>query len=387
MKVVYAIASRLAGGGIGTIAYHAARGLHRHKLLHRLLCGSFRPTEIPREKIKALGLPSRVLRKLAVFDRSQWLHYLDSLIFDIWASRLLVPADLFHVWGNFGLRSLQRANALGMITVIERASSHPLYQARLLQEEYAHWGLKFQIPPASLHRALAELQLADYVLIPSDFVRYSFFQENFPENRLLQAPFGADITRFQPAERPSSRLFRVLFVGQIGIRKGIPYLLEAWQQLGWRDAELILVGRVDARCKVLLNRWQGLPGVKMIGYVPDPVSLYQQADVFAFPTVEEGSALVVYEALACGLPVITTPNAGSVIRDEIEGFLLPVRDVDGIAERLERLRADAQLRYDMGNAARRRAEEFTWQAYGDNLARLYRQLVLDSTTFHHRNGI
>ncbi len=387
MKVIYAIGSRFAGGGTGTTAYYAACGLHRHKLLHRLLCGSFRPTEIPREKIKALGLPSRVLRKLAVFDRSQWLHYLDSLIFDIWASRLLAPADLFHVWGNFGLRSLQRAKAMGMITVIERASSHPLYQARLLQEEYAHWGLDFRIPPANLRRASAELQLADYVLIPSDFVRQSFFQENFPENRLLQVSFGADITRFQPAERPGSHLFRVLFVGHIGIRKGVPYLLEAWRQLGWRDAELILVGRVDTRCKALLSRWQGLPGVKMMGHVPDPVSLYQQADVFAFPTIEEGSALVTFEALACGLPVITTPNAGSVIRDEIEGFLLPVRDVDGIAERLERLRADAQLRYDMGNAARRRAEVFTWQAYGDNLARLYQQVVLDSTTFHGHNDI
>jgi glycosyltransferase involved in cell wall biosynthesis len=150
---------------------------------------------------------------------------------------------------------------------------------------------------------------------------------------------------------------------------------------------LILVGRVDARCKALLNRWQGLPGVKMMGHVPDPVSLYQQADVFAFPTIEEGSALVIYEALACGLPVITTPNAGSVVRDEIEGFLLPMRDVDGMAGRLERLRADAQLRHDMGNAARRRAEGFTWRAYGDNLAQLYQQLVLDSTTFHGPHGI
>jgi len=79
MKVIYSIGVRFAGGGIGTIAYHAVRGLHRHGMLHRLLVGSYRPTEIPREKIRSLGLPSRVLRKLAVYDRSGWLWYLHSL--------------------------------------------------------------------------------------------------------------------------------------------------------------------------------------------------------------------------------------------------------------------------------------------------------------------
>ncbi len=371
VKVIYSIGSKFAGGGIGTIAYQAVRGLYRHGMLHRLLCGAFRPTEIPQEKIRALGFSDRALRKMASLDRTGWLWYFQSVLFDIWATRLLEPAEIFHVWGNYGLHSLQRAKAMGMVTVVERASSHPLYQARLLREEYAHWGLCFRAPQATLRRGVGELAFADYVLTPSDFVRTSFVAEGFPEGQLLWLPFGVDVDRFRPGSDRSDHPFRVIFVGQVGIRKGAPYLLEAWRQLGWHDAEVWLVGQVEAAFRPIIQRWEGLAGVKLIGYAPDPVTLYQQADAFVFPTIEEGSALVTYEAMACGLPVVTTPNAGSVVRDGVEGFILPIRDVNALAAALERLRADERLRQKMGQAARARAEEYTWEGYGDGLAQTY----------------
>lgn len=374
--MVYSIGARFAGGGIGTTALHAVQAFHRHRMLVRLLCGSYAPSEIPAGKIRSLGLPSRGLRRLATFDASGWLWYADSVLFDAWAAQHLEPADLFHVWGNYGLHSLRRAKALGMRTIVQRASTHPLYQARLLRTEYARWGLVFRIPWRSLRRAVTEQQEADRILIPSDFVRRSFLAEGFPEERLLQVPFGVDTAHYRPGpEFPAEHPFRVLFVGQVGIRKGVPYLLEAWRQLRWRGAELWLVGPVEAGSRPLLARWRDLPGVRMMGYARHPLSLYQQADVFVFPTIEEGSALVTYEALACGLPVVTTPNAGSVVRDGSEGFIVPIRDVDALATRLERLRADEQLRRELGQAARRRAEAFTWDRHGDQLASRLQGLV------------
>jgi glycosyltransferase involved in cell wall biosynthesis len=371
MRVIYSIGAKFAGSGIGTIAYHAVRGLYHHGLLHCLFCSSYRPSEIPRQKIRAMGLLSQSLRKLATFDTSRWLGYLQNLLFDAWATRYLEPADLFHVWANFGLRSLRRMKEMGAVTIVECASSHPVRQARLLAEEHARWGLRFRYSPMGLRRTMTEIQTADHVLIPSDFVRCSFLGEGFPDARLLQVPFGVDTARFQAGPRQNPHPFRVLFVGRIGLRKGVPYLLEAWQRLGWRDAELWLVGRAETAFEPVLARWDGLPKVKRVGYVLEPASLYQQADVFAFPTIEEGSALVTYEALASGLPVVTTPNAGSVVQDGIEGFLVPIRDVDALAGRLEQLRADGRLRQAMGQAAKKRAEAFTWQRYGDTLARMY----------------
>ncbi|MGC8785924.1 MAG: glycosyltransferase family 4 protein [Anaerolineae bacterium] len=368
VRVIYSLGSKFAGSGIGTTAYHAVRGLHRHEMLERLLCGSYQPTEIPREKIRSLGLPDRALRKLASLEPSGWLWYLQAILFDSWASRHLVAADVFHVWGNYGLHSLRQARAMGMITIVERASTHPSYQAQLLQEEFNHWNLSFSCPHAIIKRGLAEMALADYILIPSEFVQQSFLDHGFPEDKLLLIPFGVDIAQFRPCEKGASHPFRALFVGQVGIRKGVPYLLEAWQQLGWQDAELWLVGRVLSECRPILQRYQGLPGLRLIGHLDDPVEAYRQASVFVFPTIEEGSALVTYEALACGLPVVTTPNAGSVVRDGVEGFIIPIRDVEALANALGRLRTDERWRLEMGRAARKRAEEFTWEKYGDRFA-------------------
>jgi len=374
MRVIYSIGAKFAGGGIGTTAYHAVRGLHRHGMLYRLLCGSFRPSEIPREKIRALGLPSRALRKLAVYDRTYYLDYVHNVLYDLWATRHIDACHLFHGWNGFSLRSLKRAKAFGAVTVVERASAHPLFQVRLLQEEYRRRGLSFRYPATALRRSVTELGVADYVTIPSDFVRRSFVERGFSPTRLIQIPFGVDIHRFRPVADRRSHPFRLLYVGQVSIQKGILYLLQAWERLRWSDAELWIVGRVERDISSLLQPYCRAPGIQWWGFVRDPVAAYQQADVFVFPSLQEGSALVTYEALACGLPVITTPNTGSVVRDGVEGFIVPIRDVETLAARLEQLRADERLRREMGRAARQRAEAFSWERYGDRLAEAIRHL-------------
>jgi glycosyltransferase involved in cell wall biosynthesis len=368
MGVIFATGAKFAGVGIGRPAYYAVRGLQERGKLHRVLCGSFLNSEIPSAKIRSIGLASRAVRKLATYDSSGRLWYLESLMFDLWARRQLDRVGQFHVWGNYGYLSLRRAKTIGMVTVVVRGTSHPVHQFRLLAEEHSRWGLRHRIHKPILRRGIAELELADYVLTPSKFAAESFIAEGFPSERLLQVPFGVDTDRLRPRRRERASPFRVLFVGQIGLRKGVPDLLEAWRRLGWEDAELWLAGQIDRRVWQVLTPWQRLPGVRWLGFVDDPRSLYQQADLFAFPTIEEGSALVTYEALACGLPTITTPNAGSVIRDGIEGFIVPIRSVDNLVDRMQRLRSDDKLRSKMGAAARRRAEDFTWEKYGRSYA-------------------
>jgi glycosyltransferase involved in cell wall biosynthesis len=369
MHVIYSIGAKFAGGGIGTTAYHAVHGLHRHGMLYRLLCGSYRPTDIPVSQIRTLGLLSRLLRRLAVYDAGRRLDYMHNLLYDLWACRRVEPCDLFHGWGGFCLRSLNRARNFGAVTVVVWASVHPIFQTELLQEEYRRWGLRFERPRSVLQRVLEEIAVADYVLIPSDFVRQTFLTQGVAEEKLIQIPFGVDVNRFRPAaQERRSGPFRVLFVGQVNVGKGVLYLLDAWQQLCWRGAELWMVGRAAPEARPLLARYADSPGVRFLGHVADPVSVYQQADLFVFPSLHEGSALVTYEALACGRPVVTTPNAGSVVRHGVEGFIVPIRDVEALAAGLERLRADGRLRQAMGEAARRRAEGFTWVRYGDSLA-------------------
>lgn len=369
MRVTYSIGARFAGGGIGNSAYHAVRGLVRHGGLCRLLCGSYVSTDIPQERIKAMGLASRVLRRLAVYGFGHQITHAHNLIYDRWAARQIPSCDWFHGWGGFCLRSLARAKALGAVTSVERASVHPITQVTLLREEYANWGMGFGRPKAALDRDLAEIAAADYVLIPSSHVRETFVSNGVPERKLIEVPFGVNTTRFRPVrqQQSSARPFTVLFVGHVNLGKGVPYLLDAWERLDWHDAELCLVGRITTDVRHLLPRYADLTGVRVLGHQIDPVSFYHQADVFAFPSLHEGSALVTYEALACGLPVVTTPRAGSVVRDGAEGIIVPIRDAEALASALERLRFDEPLRQKMRSAARARAEEFTWTRYGDRL--------------------
>jgi glycosyltransferase involved in cell wall biosynthesis len=370
-RIIYSFGNKFAGAGMGTIAYYEARELYRHSLVQRILCGAYAPTEIPTEVIHSIGLLNRSLCKLASLEPSGWLWYMQAVLYDAWAARHVTGASLLHVWGGYGSQSLRRAKAQGMTTVVHIACSHPNFQSRLMREEFARWGQAWRVWNAGIARTLREIDQADYVLIPSDFVRESFIAEGVPESKLIQVPYGVDCARFVPATASEGRPFRVVFVGQVGIRKGVPYLLEAWKRLGWRDAELWLVGRVLPDVASILKAYADLPGVRILGFLGAPAAAYQQADVFVFPSIEEGSALVTYEALACGLPVVTTPNAGSVVRDGVEGFIVPIRDPDALAERMERLRADSRLRREMGQAARARAEQFTWERHGKALAQYY----------------
>jgi len=378
-NIIYSFGNKFAGAGIGTIAFYEARELYRHGLVQRILCGAYAPTEIPETTIRAIGLPNRILCKLASLEPSGWLWYVQAVLYDAWAARHVAQADLFHVWGGYGSQSLRRAKARGMTTVVQIASSHPNFQNRLMGEEFARWGQAWRVWDAGVARTLREIDQADYILIPSDFVRESFLAEGIPESKLIQVPFGVDVSRFTPATASEARPFRAVFVGQVGLRKGVPYLLEAWKRLGWRDAELWLVGRVLPEIKEVLKTYADLPGVRTVGFLGAPAAAYQQADIFVFPSIEEGSALVTYEAMACGLPVVTTPNAGSLIRDGVEGFIVPIRDPDALAARMEHLRADAQLRREMGRAACARVETLTWEKHGQELSRIY-------SSFHHSDN-
>ena len=103
------------------------------------------------------------------------------------------------------------------------------------------------------------------------------------------------------------------------------------------------------------------PDVIHRDYEPEPASVYRSADIFAFPTLEEGSPLVSYEAMACGLPVVTSPmGAGSVVRHGQEGLVVDPYDPQALIRALQELAEDVRTRREMGAAAQRRAAEYTW---------------------------
>jgi glycosyltransferase involved in cell wall biosynthesis len=268
-------------------------------------------------------------------------------------------------YDSCALHTFRVARRLGILTILDQSVGHIRSAIAMLRDEDDRapaWATHARsIPQWLVERCSEEAEQADYVLAPSAYVQSTLIANGVDPSRIVPMPFGVDIDRFRPAEGRPARPFRVLFVGQASRRKGMRYLLDAFDQLRLPDAELVLVGGVEN--PRTLETHAG--SVTHIPHVPygEVHSLFQQADVFLYPSLHEGSALAIYEALASGLPVITTLNSGSVVRDGIDGYIVPVRDTEAIKEKLLLLYSRPELRRDMSRSARKRAEEFTWDAY------------------------
>lgn len=376
MDVVYSIGARLGGSGIGYTGYQGVLASHRAGRLRRLLVGSLAPgLDLRGIEVRGWGGWGRLARYVSSRLGPTYSEAVVDFLFDRWAARRLTEAGVLHVWHGHGLQTLRAARERGMATVVERASTHPAFVRTLLAGEHRRWGRAWREWGWHGRRLAGELELADRVLVPSRFAYETFLEAGFPKAKLHLLPYGVDTERFRPGDRGKAEPFRALFVGQVGLRKGVPYLLEAWRLLGWRDAELVLAGRVLPEMRALLARHRSLPGLRILGHRGPVEEVYAAADVFVFPSLEEGCALVVLEAMASGLPVVTTPNAGVPLEDGAQGLLAPIRDPAALAAALEALRSDPARRQAMAVAARVRALGQTWDGYRQGLLDLYDRLA------------
>ncbi len=225
-------------------------------------------------------------------------------------------------------------------------------------------------------RRLRDVELADLVLVPSDHIARALARHGTPADKIRVVPYAADTRRFRPDpdRRPDASTCTFLFAGGITQRKGIKYLLEAWRlarRPGWR---LQLLGPLPADPGPLAGYLDEVEWLGRVGHGEMPARM-AAADVFVFPSLFEGSAVVTYEALASGLPSIVTAESGSVARDGIDGLFVPAGSVPPLARAMERLGLDPDLRRAMAISARRRAEAFGWDRYHAALESAVREVV------------
>jgi glycosyltransferase involved in cell wall biosynthesis len=218
---------------------------------------------------------------------------------------------------------------------------------------------------AGNERDARKYALSDLIIVPSAFARRAVLDLGADPKRIATVPYGLDARWFDGPNQPVPG--RVLFVGSVRLLKGSHYLAAAARILGRRRVPCEV--RVVGPCAPDVVRHPAFHGPAYAGQVPRSriAHEFRRADVFAFPTLCDSFGLVQLEAMACGVPVITTPNCASVVRDGVDGFIVPIRDAEAIAEKVELLLADRALRDRMGQNARERAGEFTWARYGERL--------------------
>lgn len=372
--------------------FDLARQLHRHGCLETIFTG------YPRFKVKAERLPSERIRTFPwllgplmakwrlgfqnrVLDRE--LSWWVAQTLDGHVARNLPECDVFVAISGSGLKTGLQAQSRGARYLCDRGSSHVRFSEMILREEFQRWGCDFPgIDPRAVRKEELEYAAADAITIPSEFCRRSFLAHGVPSEKLRVIPYGVDLGRFAPDGEPDSDTFEVLFVGQISLRKGVPYLLEAFKRLKHPRKRLSLVGAVQPEMRRLLS--EGVPGdIRFLGprSSSEVRGLMSRSHAFVLPSVEDGFGMVLVEALACGCPVIGTHHTGTpdLVEDGCEGFVVPIRDPQAITEALERLCQDPERRRQMRQSALRRVQALGgWDDYGDAFVAMLKNLLTEA---------
>lgn len=341
---------------------------------------------VPKEKVRTfpwihlprLALASRGLLSPRL-DRA--INWADVLAFDAWMSRTLPRCDFFISASAVGLRTGQKAQAMGGKYFCDRGSSHIRYQDRILREEFAIWGVEHDVivDPRFIAREEAVYEKADAITVPSEFARRSFVEMGVPAEKLHRIPYGVRLDRFRRTGEPPADRFEVLFVGAGSLQKGVPWLLQAFAGLKHARKRLRVVGAMQPEILRLLPR---LPreNVEFLGPLPQIQlpEIMSSSHVMVMPSVQEGLALVQGQAMACGCPLISTLHTGGedLFTNGVEGFLVPIRSPEAIAEKLQLLADDPALQQRMSEAALRRVRQIGgWKEYGDAWVRLLQSMI------------
>lgn len=319
-----------------------ARILAKHGLLDRYIVGTRRGTKgIPGELTylnPAFGLWTMGTRRIFSTYGAEWLRAAAHPVFDKLASIDVKPGD--HVISSYGYanRCLVKAKSGGGKAFVDAGNSHPADFWETILEEHRRWKVRRAPYPRHWNRqGLRTVELADYVFAPSNHVANSFRKRGFREDQLLHLPYPVDLSVFVARDRlavPASPL-RVVCTGSVSLRKGFPYLLEAVRLIRKeRDAVLVLTDSIESSMKEVLKGYADVP-VEWVAPMPhEQLAVHLKGcHVFALLSLEEGMARTALEAMACGLPVVLTPNTGTadLVVPGVNGEIVPIRDAGAAA--------------------------------------------------------
>jgi glycosyltransferase involved in cell wall biosynthesis len=369
-------------------AFDLARELHRRGAL-RLLIGSY-----PKYKVREWGIPAsetvsltrfEVLNRLIdsrVFPSAVRTQVQISIAFQFdraAARRIPENTRLFVGWSGSSRRSIRRAKALGAKTIVERGSAHIAFQDCVLNAAFAAAGFRWHgIAKQSLDAEAQEYGEADFISVPTCFARDTFVHRGFDPGRIIVTPYGCDLDVFRPQPKRDG-IFRVIHCGLIGIQKGVHLLVQAFAELNLPRSELWLIGAVTPEMAIILARYRD-SRIKVMGPFPQSSlpQYYSQGSVFCLASFHEGMAMVIPQAMSCGLPVIATANSGAseVVEEGRTGYIIAAGDLEALKEKLTALNGNPGLRDQMAanlNGAQKR--DISWNAYGERIIRSYRDIL------------
>jgi glycosyltransferase involved in cell wall biosynthesis len=319
-------------------------------------------------------IPYRVLGRLRAFS----LH--DKIVANR-LSKLAAEIDVVHTWPLGAQQTLEVARSLGIPSVLERPNAHTRLAYGVVERECRRLGVA--LPPDHEHAynesILAheedEYRLADYLLCPSDFVARTFVDEGYSPERLLRHMYGYDPDIFYPpSQRPLSRGLSVIFVGAAAVRKGLHFALDAWlNSPASTKGKFLIAGEFLPDYQERLSELLDHPSIEVLGHRKDVPDLMRASDVLVLPSIEEGSALVCAEAMACGCVPLVSDVASGHTRHLENALVHHVGDVDTLSQHMTMLHDDRVELERLRDGALESAKEATWEKAGVSLLNAYQQ--------------
>jgi glycosyltransferase involved in cell wall biosynthesis len=285
--------------------------------------------------------------------------------------RLDPSRDAVYAFTTGALEILNLARDRGLLAVANQLDPARTDQD-MIREEAERWpgweALPGKVPEAYFERLEAEWRASDLIFVNSEFSRRAIHSQGVPLKKLAVVPLAYEVEApvSQKVVSPAEQPLQVLWLGQIVLRKGIPYLFEAARKLLGENVRFTVAGRIGISDVALKS---APANVNVVGKVnrEEALRLYQTADVFVLPTISDGFAITQLEAMSYGLPVITTPNCGDVVTPGEDGNILPIRDAEALAEAIAGLAGDRSRLQAMAERALVKSRQFTLERYAGTI--------------------
>jgi glycosyltransferase involved in cell wall biosynthesis len=384
-KVFYSFPHVLGRPGIGTTAWHQVQGLiDAGAEVHVVSSACERPIAGIASHVESMTFGGvRIPRRVLGADRAWHLH-------DRLAARLLrrmrEKVDVVHCWPSGALETLRAARECGIPSFLERPSAHTRYVIEAVRRECAHLGIEQPgdhysgSPGRRLQREEVEWASADYLVCPSEFVGRTFREYGFQERALVYHQYGYDPVKFFPSPTPARSSLTALYCGEGIPLKGLHIALDAWcASAAAERGTFLIAGEVMPSLARALKSQLAHPSVKLLGFRRDVAELMRASDVLVLPSMAEGSALVTYEARACGCVLMVSDAAGARCEHLRTGLVHPAGDKRILAEQFDLLAGQPLLLAEIRRASLADARNWTWLAAAVRLEHVYRMCSAPST--------
>ncbi len=383
IRVLYSFPHKIGSGRICWTAWQQVVGLVGAGVHVTAVVGSMAknlPSSVAVKKTLGIGR-LRIPYRLLGARRASILH---DWFTASWLKRHASEIDVVHAWPLGALRTIRAAKRLGIPVVLERPNAHTRFAYQVVEEECELIGLtlpegfEHKYDGVALAHELLEYQESDYLLCPSEFVARTFRNEGFPQAKLLRHQYGYDQAGIRPgrqAATPGQGLV-MIYVGLCTPRKGLHYALQAWlSSAACKTGKFIVCGGFVPGYREKYSQWLNHPSVEVLGHRSDIPDLMMKADLFVLSTVEEGSALVTYEARGAGCVLLVSEASGAVCESMHHGLVHPTRDVLTLTKHIDLLNNDRDLLANLRSNSLEDVNQLTWTAAGVKLRDVYRSIL------------